>query len=66
MGDNVIVLKGMPDIIFTKHRRYNNKYGNNSMTVAGTGDILAGLCAGYFAQSQDAFESAKQRCVQLT
>ena len=29
------------------------------MTVGGTGDILAGLCAGYLAQSKNAFESAK-------
>ncbi len=59
MGDNIILLKGKEDIIFSKHRRYVNKSGHNSMTVGGTGDILAGICAGLVAQTQDLFESAK-------
>jgi len=60
LGDNVMLLKGKTDHIFSKHRRTSNKYGNDSMTVGGTGDILAGLCAGYLAQSGELFESAKQ------
>ena len=28
------------------------------MTKAGTGDVLAGLCAGFLAQSKDLFKSA--------
>lgn len=58
MGNNIILLKGPSDIIFTKHRRHVNKTGDNSMTKGGTGDILAGLCAGYIAQTHDLFESA--------
>ncbi|MBN2368562.1 NAD(P)H-hydrate dehydratase [Candidatus Woesearchaeota archaeon] len=60
IGNNVILLKGVSDTVFTKHRRHINKTGHNSMTVGGTGDILAGICAGYVAQSGDLFESAKQ------
>ncbi len=60
IGTNVILLKGPTDIIFSKHRRHVNKIGNNSMTVGGTGDILAGICAGYLAQSKELFDSAVQ------
>ncbi|MBN1502014.1 NAD(P)H-hydrate dehydratase [Candidatus Woesearchaeota archaeon] len=58
-GDNVILLKGKEDHIFTKHRMHINKTGNDGMTVGGTGDILAGLCAGFLAQTKNLFESAK-------
>jgi NAD(P)H-hydrate epimerase len=58
IGNNVILLKGPTDIIFSKNRKQYNKTGNNSMTKGGTGDILAGLCAGYLAQSNDLFESS--------
>ncbi|MEM3373817.1 MAG: NAD(P)H-hydrate dehydratase [Candidatus Woesearchaeota archaeon] len=58
IGNNVILLKGQKDIIFSKHRRKENKTGHNSMTVGGTGDILAGLCAGFLAQTKNLFESA--------
>jgi len=58
MGDNVILLKGPNDIIFTKHRRHINKTGHNSMTIGGSGDVLAGIVGGYMAQSKKLFESA--------
>ncbi len=60
IGDNVILLKGPNDTIFTKHLRHNNRTGHNSMTVGGTGDLLAGICAGYIAQTGRLFESAVQ------
>jgi hydroxyethylthiazole kinase-like uncharacterized protein yjeF len=60
MEDNVILLKGQVDYIFSKQKLSTNKTGNNSMTIGGTGDVLAGLCAGYLAQSSNLFESAKQ------
>ncbi|MEK6916309.1 MAG: NAD(P)H-hydrate dehydratase [Nanoarchaeota archaeon] len=60
LGNNVMLFKGPVDIIFTKHRRHTNKTGHNSMTKGGTGDILAGICAGYLAQSGDLFDAAKQ------
>jgi ADP-dependent NAD(P)H-hydrate dehydratase / NAD(P)H-hydrate epimerase len=58
MTSNVILLKGPVDTIFSKDKKQQNKTGDNSMTKGGTGDILAGLCAGYLAQSGDLFESA--------
>ncbi len=60
LGNNVMVVKGQNDYIFSKDKLHTNKTGNNSMTVGGTGDILAGLCAGYLAQTGNSFESAKQ------
>ena len=45
------------EIISKDEIRYN-KTGNAGMTKAGTGDVLAGLCAGFFAQSKDIFKSA--------
>ncbi len=60
ISDNIILLKGKEDIIFSKHRRFVNKTGHNSMTKGGTGDILAGICAGFLAQSGNAFDSAKE------
>jgi len=59
LSDNIILLKGPQDIIFSKHRRHVNKTGHNSMTVGGTGDILAGMCAGNLAQSGNLFDAAK-------
>jgi NAD(P)H-hydrate epimerase len=59
MNDNVVLLKGAEDIIFSSSVIHKNKTGNNSMTVGGTGDILAGLCVGLLAQTKDKLESAK-------
>jgi len=57
-NDNVILLKGHIDLIIDKHKLKSNKTGNPGMTVGGTGDILAGLCAGFLAQTKDLFNSA--------
>jgi hydroxyethylthiazole kinase-like uncharacterized protein yjeF len=60
MNENVVLLKGQVDIIFSKDKKKYNKTGNNSMTKGGTGDILAGICAGYLALTGELFESANQ------
>jgi hydroxyethylthiazole kinase-like uncharacterized protein yjeF len=57
--DNIIILKGQIDQIITKQKIYTNKTGNQGMTKGGTGDVLAGLCAGFLAQSKDKLKSAK-------
>ncbi len=57
-GNNVILLKGHVDIIADKKTLKFNKTGNPGMTVGGTGDVLAGICAGLLAQSKNLFESA--------
>ena len=56
--NNIILLKGPTDIIISKNKTAFNKTGNAGMTKAGTGDVLAGLCAGYLAQTNDLFQSA--------
>ena len=56
--NNVILLKGEIDAIISKGKIKYNKTGNAGMTKAGTGDVLAGLCVGFLAQSKDLFQSA--------
>ncbi|MBI2654219.1 NAD(P)H-hydrate dehydratase [Candidatus Woesearchaeota archaeon] len=56
--DNIILLKGKIDAIISKNKIFYNKTGNAGMTKGGTGDVLAGLCAGFLAQSKDLLQSA--------
>ncbi|MBS3118568.1 NAD(P)H-hydrate dehydratase [Candidatus Woesearchaeota archaeon] len=55
---NVLLIKGPTDIIISLNKVTLNKSGNPGMAKAGTGDVLAGLCAGFYAQTKDAFKSA--------
>jgi len=59
LGNNVVLLKGPVDKIISKNRVALNRTGNAGMTVGGTGDILAGLCAGFLAQGNSLFDSAR-------
>jgi len=56
--NNIILLKGKVDIIISKNKILYNKTGNAGMTKGGTGDVLAGLCAGFLSQSKDPLQSA--------
>ncbi len=56
--NNIILLKGRIDAIISKNKIFYNKTGNAGMTKGGTGDVLAGLCAGFLAQSNDMLQSA--------
>ncbi|HLG23671.1 MAG TPA: NAD(P)H-hydrate dehydratase [Candidatus Nanoarchaeia archaeon] len=56
--NNIILLKGKIDVIISKDKIIYNKTGNAGMTKGGTGDVLAGLCAGFLAQSRDLMQSA--------
>jgi len=58
LGQNVLLLKGPTDLIVDSKRRWANKTHHPNMTVAGTGDVLAGLCAGFVAQGYPMFTSA--------
>ncbi|MBS3176054.1 NAD(P)H-hydrate dehydratase [Candidatus Woesearchaeota archaeon] len=58
LNNTIIVLKGHIDYVYAKNKKVANKTGHKRMTVAGTGDILAGLCAGFLAQRQTLWESA--------
>ncbi|MEW6295088.1 MAG: NAD(P)H-hydrate dehydratase [Candidatus Diapherotrites archaeon] len=54
----IILLKGRIDIIASPSQLKLNSTGNPRMAVAGTGDTLAGLCAGFAAQKNSSFDSA--------
>ena len=56
--NNVILLKGPVDAIISKYKILFVKGGNPGMAKAGTGDVLAGLCVGFLAQSKDLLQSA--------
>lgn len=55
--NNIILLKGKIDAIISKNNISYVKGGNAGMTKGGTGDVLAGLCAGFLAQSKDLLQS---------
>ncbi len=57
-NDNVLLVKGPTDIIISRNKIAFNKTGNPGMAKAGTGDILAGLAAGFLAKTKDNFKSA--------
>ncbi len=57
--DSVVVAKGMPSVVGTPSGEvYICGAGNSSLATAGTGDVLAGLCAGLLAQGLSPAESA--------
>lgn len=56
--DCVILLKGKIDAISDGRKVKLNKTGNAGMTVGGTGDVLAGICAALVAQKNSLFDSA--------
>lgn len=53
-----VLLKGGVDVISDGKITRLNRSGNPSMTVGGTGDVLAGIAAGLSAQNKDIFTSA--------
>jgi len=57
-NNNIVLLKGKIDLIITKDEILFNNTGNAGMSKAGTGDVLAGLTAGFLAQSRDLLQSA--------
>lgn len=58
IADNVIIEKGNVDVIYAKGKVKYNRTGNPAMTVGGTGDVLAGLAVGFYAQTKDSWNSA--------
>ena len=53
-----ILLKGPSDIVSDGERTFLSSGGGPSMTVGGTGDVLAGLLAGLLARNRDPVEAA--------
>jgi len=43
----VIIKKGMPTEILSATKTFRQKYTNRGLEKAGTGDVLAGMCAGF-------------------
>lgn len=58
LGSNVLLLKGPVDTIISSDRIAQNYTGNEGMTKAGTGDVLAGMCAGLVSQGLTLFQAA--------
>ena len=58
LKDNIIIKKGKIDLIITKDETLSNKTGNEAMTKAGTGDVLAGFAVGFLAQGLSLKQSA--------
>ncbi len=57
-NNNVLLLKGPTDIIISRNKIAYNRTGNQGMTKAGTGDIMAGIAVGFLAKTGDLFKSA--------
>ena len=58
----VIVKKGMPTRILSHAKTFRQKNTNRGLEKAGTGDVLAGLCAGHLAQGLSLWDAAKKAC----
>ena len=56
--NNVLLLKGPVGEVISKNDILLNKNVEPGMTKAGTGDVLAGLCAGFLAQNRNLQQSA--------
>ena len=58
---NVIIKKGSPTELWTR-RVHSSVRTNKGLSKAGTGDVLAGMCAGFLAQGLPPFAAAKAAC----
>jgi NAD(P)H-hydrate epimerase len=59
---NIIVKKGSPTKILSGTRTLTIRNTNKGLQKAGTGDVLAGLIAGFLAQGLAPFAAAKKAC----
>ena len=58
-ANKVILAKAAVDFISDGQQWQRNPYGNPRMAVGGTGDILAGMCAGLIARGLSLFDAAR-------
>ena len=54
-----VLLKGAVDIVTDGREVRLNRTGNPGMSVGGTGDVLAGICAGLLAKGATPFHAAR-------
>jgi ADP-dependent NAD(P)H-hydrate dehydratase / NAD(P)H-hydrate epimerase len=54
-----VLVKGMIDVISDGDRIKFNRTGNAGMSVGGTGDVLAGICAGLMSKGVRPFDAAR-------
>jgi hydroxyethylthiazole kinase-like uncharacterized protein yjeF len=54
-----VLVKGMIDVISDGDRVKFNRTGNPGMSVGGTGDVLAGICAGLMSKGVQPFDAAR-------
>lgn len=59
LGTNSVLLKGPVGEIITSGSIIKHPIGKPPMTKAGTGDVLAGMCAGFYGQTKDLLSAAK-------
>lgn len=56
----VIIRKGHPSTILSARKTLRQSHTNAGLAKAGTGDVLAGLCAGFLAQGLSLWDAAKK------
>jgi len=54
-----VLVKGMIDVVSDGERVKFNRTGNPGMSVGGTGDVLAGICAGLLAKGVQPFDAGR-------
>ncbi len=62
LGTNILVIKGREDRILTASGEEAVSGGHPRATVNGTGDVLAGIAAAFYAQTREALVSARAAC----
>ncbi|MDO8481137.1 MAG: NAD(P)H-hydrate dehydratase [Nanoarchaeota archaeon] len=59
LGSNILILKGAKREVITSKMVETAMTGNAGLTKAGTGDVLAGLCGGFYGQTKDLLWAAR-------
>jgi|GEM_PF-543222 len=63
LGTNVLVVKGKEDLVLSQKGHRLVKGGHSRATVSGTGDVLAGIAAAFYAQCKEPIAAAQAACI---